>query len=304
MLLAGMVTLLAAWYGVHQGHAPLRGLSEAMREIQADRLHVRLDSEAVPGELQNLVSSFNFMLGRLEDSFARLSHFSADIAHELRTPLTNIITQTQVVLGKSRSLVEYRELHYSNLEELERLAKMVNDMLWLAQSEHGLLKPVWESLDMAQEVRKLFDFFEALAEEKHIRLTLEGNAPMIKGDRAMLRRAVSNLLSNAMRHSPEEESVRVRLGVSDEGQVVLSVQNAGPEIPAEHLPRIFDRFYRVDPSRQRQSEGAGLGLAIVKSIVEAHDGSIDVSSDCGMTTFSICFPQAAINWDWEEGALP
>ena len=304
MLLAGMVTLLAAWYGVHQGHAPLRGLSEAMREIQADRLHVRLDSEAVPGELQNLVSSFNFMLGRLEDSFARLSHFSADIAHELRTPLTNIITQTQVVLGKSRSLDEYRELHYSNLEELERLAKMVNDMLWLAQSEHGLLKPVWESLDMAQEVRKLFDFFEALAEEKHIQLMLEGQAPKIKGDRAMLRRAMSNLLSNAIRHSPEGESVKVRLDVSDEGQVLLSVQNTGPEIPAEHLPRIFDRFYRVDPSRQRQSEGAGLGLAIVKSIVEAHYGSIDVSSDYGMTSFSICFPQAAINWDCEEGALP
>ena len=147
---------------------------------------------------------------------------------------------------------------------------------------------------MAQEVRKLFDFFEALAEEKHIRLTLEGNAPMIKGDRAMLRRAVSNLLSNAMRHSPEEESVRVRLGVSDEGQVVLSVQNAGPEIPAEHLPRIFDRFYRVDPSRQRQSEGAGLGLAIVKSIVEAHGGRIDVSSFHGVTTFTIRLPQAAV----------
>ena len=157
---------------------------------------------------------------------------------------------------------------------------------------------------MAQEVRKLFDFFEALAEEKHIQLMLEGQAPKIKGDRAMLRRAMANLLSNAIRHSPEGESVKVRLDVSDEGQVLLSVQNTGPEIPAEHLPRIFDRFYRVDPSRQRQSEGAGLGLAIVKSIVEAHYGSIDVSSDYGMTSFSICFPQAAINWDCEEGALP
>tara|TARA_A100001015_G_scaffold260080_1_gene304523 strand:- start:4568 stop:6001 length:1434 start_codon:yes stop_codon:yes gene_type:complete len=304
MILAGTVTLLATWYGVHQGHAPLRGLSGTMREIQADRLHVRLEPDGVPRELQQLVTSFNDMIGRLEDSFVRLTHFSADIAHELRTPLTNIITQTQVVLGKSRGLVEYRELHYSNLEELERLAKMVNDMLWLAQSEHGLLKPVWESLGMAQEVRKLFDFFEALAEEKHIQLMLEGQAPKIKGDRAMLRRAMSNLLSNAIRHSPEGESVKVRLDVSDEGQVLLSVQNTGPEIPAEHLPRIFDRFYRVDPSRQRQSEGAGLGLAIVKSIVEAHYGSIDVSSDYGMTSFSICFPQAAINWDCEEGALP
>src|SRR5690606_21966091 len=162
MVAAGAITLLAAWYGVHQGHAPIRALSESMGDVQADRLHVRLDSNTVPGELKTLVDSFNHMIGRLEDSFVRLSHFSADIAHELRTPLTNLITQTQVGLGKPRSLEEYRELLYSNLEEQERLTKMVNDMLWLAQSEHGLLKPVWEPLDLAREVRELFDFFEVL----------------------------------------------------------------------------------------------------------------------------------------------
>ena len=233
------------------------------------------------------------MIGRLEDSFVRLSHFSADIAHELRTPLTNLITQTQVGLGKSRSLEEYRELLYSNLEEQERLTKMVNDMLWLAQSEHGLLKPVWEPLDLAREVRELFDFFEALAEEKHIQLVLEGKAPIIQGDRAMLRRALSNLLSNAIRHTPVGRSVLIRLDSSGEGRALLSVQNPGPEIPAEHLPRIFDRFYRVDPSRQRQSEGAGLGLAIVKSIVEAHEGNIAVISERGVTRFTISLPSMA-----------
>ena len=291
MVLAGAVTLLAAWYGVRQGHAPLRELSATMSDIQADRLHVRLDPNTVPRELQNLVCSFNHMIGRLEDSFVRLSYFSADIAHELRTPLTNLITQTQVGLGKSRSLEEYRELLYSNLEEQERLTKMVNDMLWLAQSEHGLLKPVWEPLDLAREVRELFDFFEALAEEKHIQLVLEGKAPIIQGDRAMLRRALSNLLSNAIRHTPVGRSVLIRLDSSGEGRALLSVQNPGPEIPAEHLLRIFDRFYRVDPSRQRQSEGAGLGLAIVKSIVEAHEGNIAVISERGVTRFTIRFPR-------------
>lgn len=290
MVLAGAVTLLAAWYGVHQGHAPLRELSATMSDIQADRLHMRLDPDTVPRELQNLVSSFNHMIGRLEDSFVRLSHFSADIAHELRTPLTNLITQTQVGLGKSRSLEEYRELLYSNLEEQERLTKMVNDMLWLAQSEHGLLKPVREPLDLAQEVLELFDFFEALAEEKHIELTLEGKAPIIQGDRAMLRRALSNLLSNALRHTPAGARVLLRLDSSGEGRALLSVQNPGPAIPAEHLPRIFDRFYRVDPSRQRQSEGAGLGLAIVKSIAEAHEGDINVTSERDITRFTISLP--------------
>jgi len=177
---------------------------------------------------------------------------------------------------------------------LDRLTKMVNDMLWLAQSEHGLLKPIREPLDMNQEVRELFEFFEALAEEKQIRLEIEGQAPRVMGDRAMLRRALSNLLSNALRHSPLGESVKIRLEQSDDGQVLLSVQNVGPEIPDEHQPRIFDRFYRVDPSRQRQREGAGLGLAIVKSIVEAHGGRIDVSSFHGATTFNIRLPQTTV----------
>lgn len=291
MVAAAPITLLAARFGVHQGHAPIRALSESMGNVQADRLHVRLDPHAGPAELKTLVDSFNHMIRRLEDSFVRLSHFSADIAHELRTPLTNLITQTQVGLGRSRTLEEYRELLYSNLEEQERLAKMVNDMLWLAQSEHGLVKPVWEPLDLAQEVRELFDFFEALAEEKNIELVLDGKVPIIWGDRAMLRRALSNLLSNALRHAPAGASVMILLDSSPEGGALLSVKNPGLEIPAEHLPRIFDRFYRVDPSRKRQSEGAGLGLAITKSIVDAHEGSIELISERGVTQFTINLPR-------------
>jgi two-component system heavy metal sensor histidine kinase CusS len=289
MTLAGIITLLAAWYGVHQGHAPLRGLSDTMRDVQSDRLHVRLNTEALPGELQNLATSFNHMIGRLEDSFTRMSHFSADIAHELRTPLTNLITQTQVALGKARSLDEYRELLYSNLEEQERLAKMVNDMLWLAQSEHGLLKPVPESLDLAHEVQELFDFFEALAEEKLVRLELEGKAPRVQGDRSMLRRAISNLLSNAIRYTTAGDRVLVQLDESGDGRTLLSVQNSGPDIPDEHLASIFERFYRIDPSRNRQSEGAGLGLAIVRSIMEAHGGKVEASSGNGVSTFRLTF---------------
>ena len=305
MLLAGAITLLAAWYGVYQGHAPLRGLSEAMRGVQADRLHVRLDPKGVPRELQSLVDAFNHMIGRLEDSFTRLSHFSADIAHELRTPLTNLITQTQVALGKPRTLDEYRELLYSNLEEQERVARMVNDMLWLAKSEHGLLKPVWESLDLAQEVRELFDFFEALAEERQVALALEGKAPRIRGDRGMLRRAMSNLLSNGLRYTPAGQTLVVRLARAEEVEetlaaesakkagVLLSVENPGPAIPAEHLPKLFDRFYRVDPSRRRSCEGTGLGLAITKSIVEAHGGQIAAHSDQEVTRFTLRLPLKA-----------
>lgn len=290
MSLAGALTLLAAWYGVYQAHAPLRRLSNRMGDIQADRLHVRLAPSSVPLELQDLVVSFNHMIGRLEDSFTRLSHFSADIAHELRTPLTNVITQTQVGLGKARSAEEYRELLYSNLEEQERLAKMVNDMLWLAKSEHGLIRPVQAPLDLAVEVGELFEFFEALAEERHIQLALEGNATIIEGDRGMLRRAISNLLSNAIRHTPANSVIKVSLASPSDDEVLLSVQNPGTEITAAHLPHIFDRFYRVDPSRSRQGEGAGLGLAIVRSIVEAHGGRTVATSTRNETTFMFTLP--------------
>ena len=290
MSLAGVITLLAAGYGVHQAHAPLRGLSAKMGDIQADKLHVRLDPSAIPSELKDLVTSFNHMIGRLEDSFTRLSHFSADIAHELRTPLTNLITQTQVGLGKARTLEKYRELLYSNLEEQERLAKMVNDMLWLAKSDHGLLKPEQVPLNLTNEVNELFDFFEALAEERNIRLTLEGCAPMTMGDRAMLRRAISNLLSNAIRYTPPGKEVKVLLDNAPHHEVSLSVQNPGPMIPAEYLSHLFDRFYRVEPSRVRQGEGAGLGLAIVRSIVEAHGGHVEATSVRDKTSFTLFLP--------------
>lgn len=294
MISAGIFTLLASLLGVHQGHAPLRALSGSVRAIQTDRLDLRLDSSSAPQELHDLVLAFNDMLERLEEGFTRLTNFSEDIAHELRTPLTNLIMQTQVSLSKARTQTEYRELLYSNLEEQERLAKMVNDMLWLAKSEHGLIKPAPISLSVFEEIRRLFDFFEALADERQVSLVLEGQDQRIRADRDMLLRAVSNLLSNAIRHTPNGGQVTVRVEI-EEQHIRLSVSNPGNLIPAEHLSKIFDRFYRVDASRQRDNQGGGLGLglAITKSIVELHKGSIGVHSDSGATTFTLSLPTAA-----------
>ena len=290
MLLAGSVTLLAAWFGVHQGHSPVRELSKSLRSIQADRLSVRLDPTVVPRELQDLVASSNLMLARLEDSFTRLTDFSADIAHELRTPLTNIITLTQVGLSKSRSAEQYQELLYANLEEQERLAKMVIDMLWLAKTDHGLLKPDFKWLNLTDEVQNLLDFFEALAEEKHIHLELQGSAPEVLCDRDMLRRALSNLLSNAIRYTPSGEWVRVKLAKTADDMVTLAVQNPGPEITADQQVKLFERFYRADTARVQQGAGAGLGLAIVKSIMDAHGGKVEVHSDKRTTEFTLLLP--------------
>lgn len=290
MLGMGIATVLITWMGIRRGHLPLRGLSSSMHEIETNQLHVRIDTETVPIELLELAQSFNHMIGRLEEGFERLSHFSSDIAHELRTPLTNLITQSQVTLSKPRDPDTYRELIYSNLEELDRLTKMVSDMLWLAKSDNDLIKPALEPLELTLELGELFDFFEALAEEKQIVLLLEGQPANIMGDRSLLRLALSNLLSNAIRHTPRGETIVVKIETDDDNRVSISVINPGINIPSEHLSRLFDRFYRIDPSRQQQSEGAGLGLAITKSIIESHRGSICAQSDNQTVSFRIVLP--------------
>lgn len=163
-------------------------------------------------------------------------------------------------------------------------------MLWLAQTERGQIMPVSETLDMAVEVNALFGYFAAWAGEKDVQLEGRGPAMSLRGDRAMLRRPLANLLSNAVRHTPAHETVVVRLSDADDGRVMISVENTGPEIPAAQLSKVFYRFYRVDPSRHRRDEGAGLGLAIVKSVVELHGGEIRANSAAGLTSFTMSLP--------------
>ena len=288
MIVSGIVvTGLMGWFAVRQGHAPLRSIIAQIHRISVNQLNTRLSPESVPRELTDLAASFNEMLQRMEQAFQRLSNFSADIAHELRTPVTNLLTQTQVALSQSRSVEEYREILYSNIEEYERMAQMISDMLFLAKTDNGLYESNMATIDLAHEVQNLFDYYEAWAEERGVSLTLDG-AAQVRGDRAMMRRALSNLLSNAIKHTPNNNTVQVVLQQVS-GQVLISVENPGPAIAPEHLPRLFDRFYRVDASRQRQGEGAGLGLAIVKSIVELHGGDITVTSAEGRTRFRIAF---------------
>ncbi|WP_322995022.1 heavy metal sensor histidine kinase [Castellaniella sp.] len=288
-LAACLFAILAIWFAVYRGHAPIRRISHEMRRIKSDQLHIRLEPEAVPVELTELAASFNDMLDRIEGVFRRLSNFSADIAHELRTPITSLKTQTEVALSQVRSVEQYREVLYSSLEEYERMAKMVSDMLFLAQADNKLLKPELVTVDLAAEVHSLFDYFEAWAEECAVALVLDGSGVCVQGDRLMIRRALSNLLSNAIRHTPKGGAVRVSVSsAGDKG--VLRVENPGSAISPEHLPHLFDRFYRPDASRRRSGQGAGLGLAIVKSIIEAHDGSITASSSGSVITFEMTLP--------------
>ena len=291
LMIASSIAIMSlmGWFSVRQGHAPLRDIVARIRRISADKLNSGVPPESVPRELSDLAGSFNDMLVRVDEAFQRLSHFNADIAHELRTPITNLMTQTQVALSRARTVDEYREILYSNMEEYERMAQMIGDMLFLAQADNGACKAELTVVDLALEVRALLDYYEGWAEERGVALKLEGTAK-VTADRLMLQRALGNLLSNAVWHTPAGRAVHVKLDTSDDGSVSIAVENPGTPIPPEHLSKLFDRFYRVDPSRQQSGEGAGLGLAIVKSIIDAHGGKIDVASDQRGTTFRITLP--------------
>lgn len=286
-----LLTGFLGWFVARRGLAPVRAIAGAAKAISAKRLRDRLPLDEVPTELQDLASSFNDMLARLDDSFQRLSEYSADLAHELRTPISSLTTQTQVALTRARTADEYREILYSNLEEYERLARMISDMLFVAKADNRLIALHREQVSLGAEIDDLIDFYHALAEDKGVTIARAGDG-RISGDRLMLRRAISNLLSNAMRHVPDGGRIVISVDPESSGGARIAVENSGQDIPPEHLPRLFDRFYRADSSRLRDSAGAGLGLAIAKSIVDAHGGELAVSSANGLTRFAITLPPA------------
>jgi len=288
LVLSALLSAGLGWLLARSGLRPLREVTQMAASVSARSLTERIPTESTPAELQQLMLAFNAMLARLEDAFVRLSNFSADIAHELRTPLSNLMTHTEVVLSRARSSEHYQDNLYSNLEELRRLARMIDDMLFLAKADNGLMVPEAQPIELHALCEKLLDFYQLTADERDIRIELSG-AARIEGDPAMLHRALSNLLSNALRYTPDGEVIRVGIEASGQG-VVLSVGNPGATIAEQHLPRLFDRFYRVDPARREGNpSNAGLGLAITRSIVEAHRGEILCRSSAGWTSFEILF---------------
>ena len=290
LMCATLLSGLLGWWAARRGLAPLRVMHDRARKIDARQLSVRMPTGESSPELAELAHGLNLMLERLERAFERLSEFSSDLAHELRTPITNLLTQTQVTLTRERDAQAYRDILASNAEEFQRLARMVSDMLYLAKTEHGLELPDREPIVLEREVQALFDFYEAVAEESAISLSLTGEAVMT-GDRLMVRRAIGNLLSNALRHARQYSVVRVT--VTDQAESIeVRVENEGTPISQEDMPRLFDRFFRTQKSRPHpEHSGTGLGLSITKSLMTAHGGTIRVASDKKNTSFTLVFPK-------------
>ncbi len=281
-----IIMVILGWIAARRGLSSIRDFAKLAELISASHLNERMPVETLPQELSDLGLSFNDMLKRLQDSFRRLSDFSSDIAHELRTPVSNLMTQSHVALSQTRTLEEYQEILYSNIEEYERLSRMIADMLFLAKADNGLIVPNREAMNLKREWDEVIEFYEPLIEEKKLSITCTGSAELL-GDRLMIRRAFSNLLSNAIRHTPPDNNITISISTKTGNEIRISIENQGSFISQEDLNRVFDRFYRIDPSRQRNSDGAGLGLAITKSIVEAHGGKITAFSDNGITRFEI-----------------
>lgn len=292
LMIAGALGVAGSGYWIaRRGLRPVQRLSRDAQRIGPDNRALRLQLPALAPELADLGGSFNAALDRLDAAFQQLQTFNDDVAHELRTPLANLIGQTQVALSRERGAAQLREVLQSNLEELERMRAMVADMLFLARAEQGgqARRPVAAAI--ADEVAKTVEFFEVLLDEAGVGVDVSGDAtaPI---ETALFRRALTNLLHNAVQHAPRGARITVRIAQrADHAEVAVS--NPSATISAEHLERLFDRFYRVDSARANSGDSHGLGLSIVKAIATMHQGQVFARSVDGLTTvgFSVALAQ-------------
>lgn len=289
LVVCGAVGYTIARHGIR----PVQEIAAAARRIRSTTLHERIEAGGLPAELSLLAVTFNEMLDRLEESFDRLSRFSADIAHELRTPVNNLRGEAEVALGKVRSPEEYRDVLASCLEEAERLSRIIDSLLFLARTESPEAEILRESVDVGSELEAVREFFEAAATDAGVALGVEaGPGLATELDRTLFQRALSNLVANALTHTPEGGEVILSATAGD-GGIRIQVSDTGSGIPPEHLPHVFDRFYRADRSRSTASGTAGLGLAIVKSIAKLHGGTVEIASEVGRgTRVTLSIPRA------------
>lgn len=295
MLLSIPVGLVAtgglAYLLARRALAPVDRLRETVERVTADRLHERLPVPNPGDELGRLAGTVNAMIDRLERSFVEVKRFTADASHELRTPLTALRTEAEVALAGDPTRDELRGILESTLEECGRMTRLTEQLLALARDESGVVPHPPEPVDLSALAADVADTLRPLADAKGVKLTFEAPAGLVvAGDPVRLRQLVVNLIDNAVKYTPPGGTVQV--GTAEAGGAVrLTVADTGEGIPEEHLPRVFDRFYRVDKARSREQGGTGLGLSIVRSIATAHGGTVSLASGEGVgTTAAVTLP--------------
>ena len=279
-----------AYFIVRLAMKPLDDISRTARNITRNRLDTRIDDTSLPVELVSLVDSFNSMLERLEDSFSRLSHYSANLAHELRTPINNLMIESDIALAKERTPQEYQRVIASGLEEYGRLSWTVDRLLFLARADLETCELDRQRLDLREEIEDIFDYFFDTACGSGVILELQGAGELF-ADQTLFRRAVSNLISNSIAYTPIGGAIVVTVEQADDLSIRVSVADSGCGIDEVHLPKVFGRFYRVDADGTASTVGTGLGLAIVKTIMQMHGGTAKINSEPGKgTTVTLEFP--------------
>ena len=288
VLVCGVIaSIFIAITVARRGLQPVSQMAATMTRITPTQLHERLHPARWPAELQPLATAFNRMLDRLEDSFTRLSQFSADLAHELRTPVGNILGAAEVALTRERDPAEYRDVLVTTAAECERLSAIVDNLLFLARADAARDQLQRTAFDAAAAVEKVSAFYRDALEDRHLQITSAGQGEIL-GDPVLFERAINNLLDNAVRFTPDGGAITASIS-SDGTNTTIRVSDNGCGIESQHLPRVFDRFYRADQSRS--SRGTGLGLALVKSIVDLHGGSAAIQSEPDRgTTVTLIFP--------------
>ena len=290
VLLAFLITAVLGYALLRRGLRPLRRMAAHAADITPARLDSRMNSEDTPVELQQLSDAYNAMLDRLANGYQRLMQFSADLAHEIRTPVGSLMGHCQVALRQARSADEYQALLASNLEELERISRMVESILFLARADEAQAVPERQPLCLQDELERIGEYFEGLAEERQLALHTSGDAT-VDADPLLLRRALSNLVANAIRYADAGSDILMRV-VSTPGECRIEVENQGPVLTDAALGKLFDRFYRGDASRHQSSDSNGLGLAIVAAIMQLHGGTVSVKQPRpGRICFALVFPK-------------
>jgi heavy metal sensor kinase len=285
------VSVLVGWYLAGSALRPFEEVTRTAQQITSENLNTQIVTTRKEEEIQRLVDSFNAMVGRLDRSFQEMRKFNADVAHELRTPLTVMQGENEIALRSASLPEEVRSVLASNLEELERLTRIVNDLLVFAEAKAGAQMLVKKPINLRALLDAVVDHIRLLATDRYIEIDLCAIPEvLIEGDELWIRRALLNLLDNAIKYSPDGGKVQVSVQVEDD-MVRLGVRDYGIGIFSADIPHIFDRLYRADPARSRGRGGTGLGLSLVKWIVEAHKGQIQVISQPEYgTIFEVSFP--------------
>lgn len=283
LILGTLLAIALGYFVARNGLKALSNLTETAKKMTADSLHRRIEPQLWPPELINLSMAFNQMLDRIEFSFANLTEFSADLAHELRTPVNNLMLEIEVSLAETCSIEHYQKILASNLEELHHLNQIIENILFLTKTKNATTSIDVENIKVEQEIEKVCDYHQAMADEKNIALICQGHAT-VQFNRVMFRRLISNLLSNALKYSLTGSQITFDTKTLNNGFVEITLTDQGVGIAEEHLPKVFNRFYRINPVDEQSAGGTGLGLSIVKSIVDLHHGEISIASQLGKGT--------------------